>query len=202
MSNQRTHYVTTTDGVTIGAAVHGQGPPLVFLQGAIGDGDIDWDGLLDHVSGRFTCHLPSMRGRGLSGDHPDLSFHRQVDDIIAYVDSIGEPAGLVGWSGGASMALAVAAQSDAVDAVAPFEPGMLSLADEQEQAALGDAVAEMGELAAEGRLTAAARAFAGWPFNRRGGRHGRGRRLLRGRRPLRPQPAQPPPATHAGGPHH
>jgi DNA-binding CsgD family transcriptional regulator len=31
MSNQRTRYVTTTDGVTIGATVHGQGPPLVFL---------------------------------------------------------------------------------------------------------------------------------------------------------------------------
>ncbi len=26
MSNQRTHYVTTTDGVTIGGTVHGQGP--------------------------------------------------------------------------------------------------------------------------------------------------------------------------------
>ena len=42
---------------------------------------------------------------------------------------------------------------------------MLSLMDEQEQAALGDAVARMAELAAEGRLAAAARAFAGWPFN-------------------------------------
>ena len=37
--------------------------------------------------------------------------------------------------------------------------------DDQEQAAFGDAAARMGELAAEGRLTAAARAFAGWPFN-------------------------------------
>ena len=37
--------------------------------------------------------------------------------------------------------------------------------DEQEQAAFGDAGARMAELAAEGRLAAAARAFAGWPFN-------------------------------------
>ncbi len=42
MSSQRTHYVTTTDSVTIGGRVHGEGPPLVFLQGVIGDGDIDW----------------------------------------------------------------------------------------------------------------------------------------------------------------
>ena len=165
MSNQRTHYVTTTDGVTIGGTVHGQGPPLVFVQGVIGDGDLDWQALLPHLTGRFTCHLPSFRGRGLSGDHPDLSTGRLVDDVLAYVDSIGEPTGLVGWSGGGGLALAVAAQSQAVRAVAPFEPGMLSLADEQEQAVIGGAVARMGELAAEGRLTDGVRAFAGFPFN-------------------------------------
>jgi pimeloyl-ACP methyl ester carboxylesterase len=165
MSNQRTHYVTTSDGVTIGGAVHGQGPPLVFLQGAIGDGDIDWNRVVGHLTGRFTCHLPSLRGRGLSDDHPDLSTPRLVEDLLAYVDSIGEPTGLVGWSGGGTFALGVAAQSDAVTAVAPFEPGILSLADEQEQAVIGDAVARTGELAAAGKMTDAVRAFAGWPFN-------------------------------------
>ncbi len=165
MSNQRTHYVTTTDGVTIGGSVHGQGPPLVFLQGIIGDGDLDWQALLPHLTDRFTCHLPSMRGRGLSGDHPDLSLSRLIDDFLAYVDSVGQATGLVGWSGGASWALAMAAQSGAVDAVAAVEPVANSLFDEQEQAALGDAVARMGELAAEGRLTDAARAFARFPFN-------------------------------------
>jgi pimeloyl-ACP methyl ester carboxylesterase len=145
--------------------VHGQGPPLVFLQGVIGDGDLDWQALMPHLTGRFTCHLPSLRGRGLSGHHPDLSYGRLVDDALAYIDSIGEATGLVGWSLGAGLALATASQSDAVDAVAPVEPVMPSLMDEQEQAALGGAVARMGELAAEGRLTDAARAFAGWPFN-------------------------------------
>jgi pimeloyl-ACP methyl ester carboxylesterase len=163
MSNARTHYVTTTDGVTIGGTVHGQGRPLVFLQGSIGDGDIDWQPVVGHLTGRFTCHLPSMRGRGLSGDHPDLSFNRLSDDFLAYVDSIGEPTGLVGWS--APFAPVVAAHHDAVDAVALFEPSMLSLVDEKEQAAVGDILARTGELAAEGRLADAARAFAGFPFN-------------------------------------
>jgi pimeloyl-ACP methyl ester carboxylesterase len=168
MSEGRTHYVTTTDGVTIGGTVHGHGPPLVFVQGAIGDGDIDWHVLLGHLTGRFTCHLPSYRGRGLSGDHPNLSIGRLVDDVLAYVDSIGEPTGLVGWSAGADLTLAAAgAQSAAVDAVAPVDPVMPPLMDEVEQAALGDAVARMGELAAEGRLTDAARAFAGFPFRDR-----------------------------------
>jgi len=164
MSNQRTHYVTTTDGVTIGGTVHGEGPPLVFLQGIIGDGDLDWHAVQAHLNDRFTCHLPSLRGRGLSGDHPDLGFGRLVEDVLTYVDSIGEPTGLVGWSGGGGMALLAAAQSDAVNGVAPFEPGMMYLLDEQEGAALGAAVAEMGELVAKGRLPEAARAFTGWPF--------------------------------------
>jgi pimeloyl-ACP methyl ester carboxylesterase len=166
MSNQRTHYVTTTDGVTIGATVHGQGPPLVFLQGVIGDGDIDWQALLPHLTGRFTCHLPSLRGRGLSGDHPDLSVGRLVEDVLAFVDSIGEPTGLVGWSLGAGLALlAAGAKSDAVDAVAAVGPMMPGLLDEQEFAAFGEAVARMGALAAEDRLTDAVRAFAGFVFN-------------------------------------
>jgi pimeloyl-ACP methyl ester carboxylesterase len=165
VDNQRTHHVTTTDGVTIGGTVHGQGRPLVFVQGMLADGDTDWQALLPHLTGRFTCHLPSLRGRGLSGDHPDLSPGRIVDDILAYVDSIEKPTGLVGWSSGAYLAIVAAAQSDALDAVAPFEPGVLSLMDEQEQAVFGGAAVRMGELAAEGRLTAAARAMAGWPFN-------------------------------------
>jgi pimeloyl-ACP methyl ester carboxylesterase len=164
MSNQRTHHVITGDGVTIGATVHGHGPPLVFLQGVIGDGDLDWQPLLPHLADRFTCHLPSMRGRGLSGDHPDLSLGRLVDDFLAYVDSIGQPTGLMGWSGGANWALAVAAQSDAVNAVAAFEPVANSLMDEPERAALGEAVARAGELADEGDLTAGMRAFAAYPL--------------------------------------
>jgi len=157
--------VTTTDGVTIGGTVHGQGRPLVFLQGSLGDGDIDWQAVVGHLTGQFTCHLPSMRGRGLSGDHPDLSFDRLADDFLAYVDSIGEPTGLVGWSGGAWPALSVAAQSDAVAAVAAIEPEHVGLADEHEQAAFGNAVARTAELATEGDLTAAVRPLAGFVFN-------------------------------------
>lgn len=164
MNNQRTHYVTTTDGVTIGGTVHGEGPPLVFLQGLIGDGDLDWSQVVERLSGRFTCYLPSMRGRGLSGDHPDLRTSRIAADYVTYVDSIGEPVGLTGWSGGATQALAVVAQSDMVAAVAPWEPVAASTFDEQAQAAVGGALARTGELAAEGNLTAAVRAFAGFPF--------------------------------------
>jgi pimeloyl-ACP methyl ester carboxylesterase len=164
MSDHRTHHVTTTDGVAIGGTVHGQGRPVVFLPGGIGDGDLDWHALLAYLTGRFTCYLPSLRGRGLSDAHPDLRLRRLVDDLVAYVDSIGETPGLVGWSAG-GMALAVAAQSSAVDAVAAVEPTMVTVLDDHERAALGEAVARMGELAAGGEMSTAARAFLGFAFN-------------------------------------
>lgn len=165
MSNQRSHYVTTTDGVSIGSTVHGQGPPLVFMHGMLGDGDIDWTPLVDHLTDRFTCHLPSQRGRGLSGDHPDLSYGRQVDDMLAYLDSIGEPTRLVGWSGGAWPVLSAAARSDVVAAVAPIEPESVGLGDEEEKAAFGAAFTRAGELASQGDMAAAVRSLADFVFN-------------------------------------
>lgn len=164
MSNNRTHYVTTTDGVTIGGTVHGHGRPLVFCPGGIGDGDLDWQAMLPHLTSRFTCYLPSLRGRGLSGDHSDLRAGRLVEDLVTYVDSIEEVPGLVGWSAG-GMVLVVAAQADGVHSVAAIEPTMVSLMGDRERAALGGAVARMGELAADGDAPAAIRAFMGFPFN-------------------------------------
>jgi pimeloyl-ACP methyl ester carboxylesterase len=159
MSTKRTHHVTTTDGVTIGATVHGQGPPVVFIQGTAGDGDLDWTRTVEYLTDQYTCHLLSMRGRGLSGDHPDVTPQRLVNDIVSYVDSIGQPTRLVAWSGSSDRALAAAAQSNAVEAVAPFEPVMPQLMDDQLQAGLGDAMAHAGGLAAEGKLAAGVRTF-------------------------------------------
>jgi len=164
-SIQRTHHVTTTDGVTIAATVHGEGSPLVLLHGADNDGDLGWQEVRPHLTDRFSCHLLDNRGRGLSGDHPDLSIPRLAQDVLEYVDSIGEPAGLVGDSLGANLALLVAAQSDAVDAIVCFEPTMMHLLDEGEEAVLSHAVAGLAEQAEQGDLPAAVRSFLAWPFN-------------------------------------
>jgi pimeloyl-ACP methyl ester carboxylesterase len=158
--------MTTTDGVVIGGTVHGQGPPLVFVHGSLGDGDLDWQALLPHLTGRFTCYLPSRRGRGLTADHPDHSLGRVVDDIIVYVDSIQGPTGLVGWSAGATLTLAAAAQlSDAVNAVAVHEPPLGPLMDEQQRAARVSAVTRMAELVEQSRLRDAARRWAEFVFH-------------------------------------
>jgi pimeloyl-ACP methyl ester carboxylesterase len=161
----RIHFATTSDGVRIGGSVHGKGPPVVFWHGAYGDGDLDWRGLLPHLTGRFTCFLPSWRGRGLSEDHPDLSYGRRIADIVDYVASVGEPTGLVGWSGGANPALAAAGESGWINAVALYEPTIGSVMDDEERRAFGAAVSRMAELAVNGESTEAVRAAAHFPFN-------------------------------------
>ena len=167
MSDHRTHHVKAGDGVTIGGTVHGEGPALVFVQGMLGDGDLDWGAVVPHLAGRFTCHLPSWRGRGRSGAHPDLGFGRMVDDVVAYVASVERPAGLVGWSFGANLALIAAATSAAMPAVAAVGPVAMGLADQRTLAAFGEGLARTAGLAAGGDLTAAVRTVATGPFDER-----------------------------------
>ncbi|HKJ12485.1 MAG TPA: alpha/beta fold hydrolase [Ornithinimicrobium sp.] len=76
----------------------------MFLQGVMGDGDLDWQALVPYLADRFTCHLPSMRGRCRSGDHPNVQIDRIGADYAPYVESLAEPVGLVGWSAGAGHA--------------------------------------------------------------------------------------------------
>src|SRR5215207_10998936 len=95
----RVQVAISADGTEIVGRVQGHGPPLILVHGAYGDGEIAWKALLPCLTDRYTCYTPSTRGRGLSGDNPDHSVHRLVQDVIAFIDTIGEPVYLVGWSG-------------------------------------------------------------------------------------------------------
>jgi pimeloyl-ACP methyl ester carboxylesterase len=96
MTGERIHRVVSADGTEIAGRVAGDGPPLVLVHSAAHDGDIAWEAMLRHLTDRFTCYLPSLRGVGLSGDNPDHSPPRLQEDVNSFVDSIGEPACLVG----------------------------------------------------------------------------------------------------------
>ncbi|HSI93665.1 MAG TPA: alpha/beta hydrolase [Jiangellaceae bacterium] len=162
MTAERIQRAVSADGTEIAGRVHGQGPALVLVHGGIGDGDLAWDALLPHVTDRFTCHLPSTRGRGLSTDNPDHSPPRMVEDITAYVDSIGEPVTLVGWSGSGVWVLGAAARIGSVAAVVEYEPGVMSEMREDDLAQTIATMERMGMAAADGRLVDAVRAFAPW----------------------------------------
>jgi pimeloyl-ACP methyl ester carboxylesterase len=147
----RRHRAVSADGTEIVGRVHGDGPPLVLVHGAAADGLSEWRELVPLLADRFTCYLPDLRGRGLSGDHPDHSREARVQDVVAFVDSIGEPVGLVGVSGGGMLALGAAARTDAVAALAALEPGLLEAIDDDTLARLRDATAALAAGIESGR---------------------------------------------------
>lgn len=161
MTEDRIHRAVSADGTEIVGRVCGQGPPVVMVHGGWGDGEVAWEAMLPQLTDRFTCYTPSTRGRGLSGDKPDHSPPRLVEDVIAFVDSIGAPVCLVGWSG-VEPVLGAAAREDSVAGVALYEPAVVSMLAEDDMGRLGSTLERVGAAAADGRLTDAARAFATW----------------------------------------
>lgn len=164
MSTDRIHRATSNDGTEIAGRVVGEGPPLVLVHAGIGDGDLDCGELASYLNDRFTCYLMSTRNRGLSGGSTDMTPERHLEDHLAFIESIGEPVGVATWSGGAPGVLGAAAHTEAITAVAVFEPLVLEKLDEEDNARLESAVAHMAEQAGQGRLTDAARDWMadGW----------------------------------------
>ena len=162
MTDERIHRAVSADGTEIAGRVRGQGPALVLVHGGIGDGDVAWEALVPHLTDRFTCYLPSTRGRGLSSDNPDHSPARLEEDVTAFVNSIGEPVFLVGWSGSGAWVLGTAARSGSVAAVPEYEPGVMSVMRYDDLARTFATMKQMGVAAADGRVADAVRTFAQW----------------------------------------
>jgi pimeloyl-ACP methyl ester carboxylesterase len=159
LDTDRIHRAVADDGTEIAGRVHGQGPPLVLVHGGLGHGDVSFRFLAPLLAERFTCYCLSTRGRGLSRDHPDHAHERLVADVIAFVDSIGEPVGLMGHSSGGRLALDAAGQSAAVSTLAVYEPWVPQLRDDEVVARNATAAARIARLAADGRLADAAQVF-------------------------------------------
>lgn len=153
------HRAVSNDGTEIVGRIHGEGPPLVLVPGAMSDGEFVWDPLLPLLIDRFTCYAMSTRSRGLSGKSSDLSPSRRIQDVVAYIESIGDAVGLIGWSGGGMIALGAAENTNAVSAIALYEPAVFEAISDTVYARFMDKIERMGELAAENRLVDAAHTF-------------------------------------------
>lgn len=149
------------DGTEIAGRVVGEGPPLVLFHGGDGDGDGDFAAILPFLTEHFACYTPSMRGRGLSGDHPDQRPERHAEDLAAFVDSIGEPVYVMGWSTGGFYAFGAAQRGAAIASLAAYEPPVFERWEDRNDATARflEGVQRMFEAAAEGELIEASRAF-------------------------------------------
>jgi pimeloyl-ACP methyl ester carboxylesterase len=79
----RTHTIELGRGLAGNPVlVKGDGPPLVYLHGLMGQA---WDGLLDGLSARRRVHAPALAG----SDEPDeLKAFDTVHDLVIYLDDI------------------------------------------------------------------------------------------------------------------
>ena len=114
--------VTSRDGTPIAYERSGEGPPLVLVHGTTSDRST-WDLVLPELGKRFTVYAMDRRGRGESGDGSGSSYdiEREFEDLIALIDSIGEPTDLLGHSYGAICALEGALRSPRVRRLVLYE---------------------------------------------------------------------------------
>ncbi len=102
------HTVTSSDGTRIAFWRSGAGPPLLLVHGATADHTTTWRFVLPQLERHFTVYAMDRRGRGGSGDASAYDLQREAEDLAAVVDSIGEPANVLGHSYGALCALEAA----------------------------------------------------------------------------------------------
>jgi pimeloyl-ACP methyl ester carboxylesterase len=118
-----TSTVESADGTTIAFERHGDGPPLILVNGAGAYSGFNPPTSLATLLGEdFTAVTYDRRGRGQSGDTLPYAVEREVEDIAALIDSHGGEAFLYGGSSGGLLALQAAAAGLAIPKLAVFEP--------------------------------------------------------------------------------
>jgi pimeloyl-ACP methyl ester carboxylesterase len=82
----------------------------------------DWLPTLPRLRQQFTIYALDRRGMGASGDAPDYALEREFEDVAAVVDSVGQPAFLMGHSFGGLCSLEAALLTDNISKLVLYEP--------------------------------------------------------------------------------
>ena len=117
------HRVPTFPGVNVSYDKYGSGPPLVLVHGGFSDHKTNWEFVKPLFEKRFTVYAIARRGRGETDATEGHSLEDESMDVVALVNSIGEPVFLLGHSYGAHLALAAAARvPDRIRKLVLYEP--------------------------------------------------------------------------------
>ena len=113
--------VKSKDGTPIAFDKRGQGPAVIFVDGAMStrSGKVD---LAELLAPHFTVYAYDRRGRQDSGDTQPYAVEREIEDVDAMIDTAGGSAYLYGHSSGGCLALdATVALRDKVKKLAMYE---------------------------------------------------------------------------------
>lgn len=115
---------TSHDGTTIAYELHGDGPPVILVDGAMCYREAGpMRAIADRLRATHTVCLYDRRGRGESGDTPPYAPAREVEDITALVEILGGRTTLFGMSSGGALTVHAAAQlGAAVTHLLVYEP--------------------------------------------------------------------------------
>ena len=115
------HEVASPDGTPIACHISGSGAPLVLVHGTSAS-STRWTPVLPALAEHFRVYNVDRRGRGSSGDAEAYAIEREIEDVAAVVESIGEPACLLGHSYGAMCALEAASHTRNIERLVLYEP--------------------------------------------------------------------------------
>lgn len=99
--------IISRDGVRIAYQHSGAGRPLILVHGVAGTA-ARWAPVLPVLAPHARVYAIDRRGRGASGDARSYALEREVEDVVALVEAIGEPVDLLGHSYGGICALEAA----------------------------------------------------------------------------------------------
>jgi pimeloyl-ACP methyl ester carboxylesterase len=102
--------ISSPAGALVSYEKYGSGPPLVLVHGAFSDHNTNWEFVKPLFEKQFTVYAIARRGRGETDATEGHSLEDESSDVVAVIQSIGEPVFFLGHSYGGHTALAAAAQ--------------------------------------------------------------------------------------------
>jgi pimeloyl-ACP methyl ester carboxylesterase len=158
MSTTEVEKVRSVDGTEIAYQRDGQGPALVFVDGAfctrtMGPGHT----LAPTLCTRFTTFTYDRRGRGDSGDTQPYEPKREIEDLAAVIDMADAPVFVFGHSSGAILALEAARAGLPIKGLVIYEGPVV--VDDSRPPVARDFPERVAHLAASGRPRGVVRAF-------------------------------------------
>jgi pimeloyl-ACP methyl ester carboxylesterase len=139
--------VISKDGTTIAFEQTGSGPTVILVDGAMGyRAHAGGRPLANELSKHFNVITYDRRGRGESGDTQPYSVGREIEDIEALIDQVGEPVYVYGFSSGSVLGLKAAARlGEKISKLAVFEPPF-GPDDDKSRQEFGEFAGQMAEL--------------------------------------------------------